>query len=95
MDGVFAKVNEGTIDTDVLNHFYNAKNFTSQIKTEKEVAEIKGKNENIDLKKEEKKVGDGLPQVGQGENKKPEKTVEKGPLDDMFAKQAAKRDIYK
>jgi hypothetical protein len=95
MDGVFTKVNDGIIDADVLNHFYNAKNFTSQIKTEKEVAEIKGKNENIDLKKEEKPKGDGLPQVGQGENKKPEKVVEKGPLDDMFAKVEAKNNIYK
>jgi len=95
MDGIFAKVNDGTIDADVLSHFYNAKNFTSQIETEKEVAEIKGKNENIDLKKEDKKVGDGLPNIGQGESKTTEKAVEKGVFDDMFAKQTAKQNIYK
>lgn len=83
VDGIYKKMSEGIIDSDILNAFHNAKNFESELAKAKDIASISAKNQEIDLKKADKKEGDGLPVVGQG-NKAQEKQREKGPLDSVF-----------
>lgn len=83
VDGIKRKMDDGIIDADVLSAFYNAKNYETELAKAKDVASISTKNQEIDLKKADKKEGDGLPVVGQG-NKAPEKVREKGALDDLF-----------
>lgn len=93
VDGVYSKMSQGIIDSEVLTLFDNAKNFDARIEEAKKLASISSKNEAIDLKKEDTPKGDGMPRVGQGQ-KAPEKPKEKGILDDVFDRVAKKNQIY-
>lgn len=94
VDEIHTNMNKGIINLDMLNHFFNAKNFTTEIDQAKELAEIAGKNKEIEFKKTDDKKGDGLPVVGQGSKKPEAKPESKGPLDGMFDAIETKNKLY-
>ncbi len=65
VDQLVADLVRGKVTKDALTRFYKGINYDKDIKEQTKVAEVKGKNTKIEelKKKEESKVGDGIPKL--------------------------------
>ena len=82
VDQLVADLVRGKVTKDALTRFYKGINYDKDIKEQAKVAEVKGKNAKIDelKKKEDSKVGDGIPKLkAQNRVEKPKPPAKQDP----------------
>jgi len=76
VDNVLTNILNGKMDKAFLEAMYKSFNYDQDIKKAQEAGEVKGRNEQIEVKKEKKSEGDGLPDIKKQSAEKKEKTKE-------------------
>lgn len=94
VDETLDKINKGLLDESVLNAFWRAKNYETDIQNATQNGEIKGRNTNIEVKKVSKKQGDNLPLINAGGEPKEKMKEAPTAIDDVLSFVDKKQEIF-